>query len=183
MLPAAAAAAAAGGEVGLMGIRCEDLSAVTAVFEEMGCGVYCTENRIFLSCRLPLKAVRIIRTMPYPGFPTDAQAVVMAALTTARGSSMMVENIFESRYRHVDELVRMGADIKTSGRTAVIQGVRRLYGASVRAGELRGGAALTVAALGAEGTTSVGGVQYIDRGYEHPEKVLTSLGAKVRRAF
>ena len=178
-----AAAAAAGGEVGLMGIRCEDLSAVTAVFEEMGCGVYCTENRIFLSCRLPLKAVRIIRTMPYPGFPTDAQAVVMAALTTARGSSMMVENIFESRYRHVDELVRMGADIKTSGRTAVIQGVRRLYGASVRAGELRGGAALTVAALGAEGTTSVGGVQYIDRGYEHPEKVLTSLGAKVRRAF
>ena len=77
----------------------------------------------------------------------------------------------------------MGADIKTSGRTAVIQGVRRLYGASVRASDLRGGAALTVAALGAEGTTSVAGVQYIDRGYEHPEKVLTSLGAKVRRAF
>ena len=178
-----AAAAAAGGEIGLLGIRCEDLSAVTAVFREMGCGVYCTQNRIFLSCKLPLKAVRIIRTMPYPGFPTDAQALIMAALATAQGCSMIVENIFESRYRHVDELVRMGADIKTSGRTAVIQGVRRLCGASVRANELRGGAALTVAALGAEGTTSVGGVQYIDRGYEHPEKVLTSLGAKVRRAF
>ena len=178
-----AAAASAGGEVGLLGIRCADLSAVIAVFEEMGCGIYCMEDRIFISCKLPLKAVRMIRTMPYPGFPTDAQAVVMAALATAQGSSMIVENIFESRYRHVDELVRMGADIKTSGRTAVIQGVRRLYGASVRASDLRGGAALTVAALGAEGTTSVAGVQYIDRGYEHPEKVLTSLGAKVKRAF
>lgn len=178
-----AAAAATGGELGLLGVSCEDVQAVTAVFEEMGAAVYCPEDRIFISCASPMKAVRMIRTMPYPGFPTDAQAVVMAALATARGSSMMVENIFESRYRHVDELVRMGADIKVSGRTAVIQGVKRLCGANVRAQDLRGGAALTVAALGAEGVTSVGNVQYIDRGYELIERELSSVGADIRRAF
>ena len=178
-----AAAAATGGELGLLGVRCADIQAVTAVFEEMGAAVYCPEDRIFISCARPLRAVRVIRTMPYPGFPTDAQAVVMAALATSQGSSMMVENIFESRYRHVDELVRMGADIKTSGRTAVIQGVKKLCGANVRAHDLRGGAALVTAALGAEGVTTVGNVQYIDRGYEQIEQVLTSVGADIRRAF
>ena len=178
-----AAAATTGGELGLLGVNCEDVRAVTAVFEEMGAAVYCPENSIFISCARPLRAVRMIRTMPYPGFPTDAQAVVMAALATARGSSMIVENIFECRYRHVDELVRMGADIKTSGRTAVIQGVSRLYGANVMAHELRGGAALVAAALGAEGMTAVSGVQYIDRGYEQIERAFGSLGADIRRAF
>ncbi|MBQ8965055.1 UDP-N-acetylglucosamine 1-carboxyvinyltransferase [Ruminococcus sp.] len=176
-----AAAAATGGELGLLGVRCEDVRAVTAVFEEMGAGVYCPEGRIFISCSRPLRAVRVIRTMPYPGFPTDAQAVVMAALATAQGSSMIVENIFESRYCHVDELVRMGADIKVSGRTAVIQGVKKLCGASLRAHDLRGGAALAVAALGAEGTSSVGNVHFIDRGYEQIERVLESVGADIRR--
>ena len=178
-----AAAAATCGELGLIGVRCDDVRAVTAVFEEMGAAVYCSGDRIFISCTRPMKAVRVIGTMPYPGFPTDAQAVVMAALATARGSSMMIENIFESRYCHVDELVRMGADIKVSGRTAVIQGVKKLCGANVRAHDLRGGAALTVAALGAEGVSSVGNVQYIDRGYEQIERVLESVGADIRRAF
>ena len=178
-----AAAALTGGELGLTDISCDDLQAVTSVFEEMGAAVYSAGSRIFISCKAPLKAVRIIRTMPYPGFPTDAQAVVMAALTTARGSSMMVENIFESRFRHVDELVRMGADIKVSDRTAVIQGVKKLCGANVRAHDLRGGAALTIAALGAEGTSSVGCVGYIDRGYELIENVLSSVGADIRREF
>lgn len=178
-----AAASSTGGELGLIGIKCDDVQAVTAVFEEMGAAVYCTNDRIFISCVKPLKAVRMIRTMPYPGFPTDAQALVMAALTTARGSSMIVENIFESRFRHVDELVRMGADIKVSGRTAVIQGVKKLCGANVRAHDLRGGAALTVAALGAEGISSVEGVCYIDRGYELIENVLRSVGADIRREF
>ena len=176
-----AAAASTHGELGLKGINCDDIRAVTAVFEEMGAAVYCTDDSIFISCLRPLRAVPMIRTMPYPGFPTDAQAIVTAALASARGSSVIVENIFESRYRHVDELVRMGADIKVSGRTAVVQGVKRLCGANVRACELRGGAALTVAALGAEGESTVSGVQYIDRGYEHFEKTLNSIGADIKR--
>lgn len=175
------AAASTGGEIGLLGVSCDDIRAVTAVFEEMGAAVYCSADSIYISCARPLRAVRMIRTMPYPGFPTDAQAVVMAALATARGSSIISENIFESRYRHVDELVRMGANIKTSGRTAVIEGVERLYGANVMAHELRGGAALVVAALGAEGISCVSGVQYIDRGYEQIERSFTSLGAEAVR--
>ena len=176
-----AAAAAAGGELGLMGIRCRDIQSVVTVFEQMGADVYCQGDRIFLSCNSPLKAVKTIRTMPYPGFPTDAQAVVMAALATAKGTSVMVENIFESRYRHVDELVRMGADIKTEGKVAVIEGVKELYGARVRACDLRGGAALAVAAVGAVGETIIENVKYIDRGYEHIERTLCSIGADVRR--
>ena len=175
------AAASTGGEIGLLGLSCDDIRAVTAVFEEMGAAVYCSADSIYISCARPLRAVRMIRTMPYPGFPTDAQAVVMASLATARGSSIISENIFESRYRHVDELVRMGANIKTSGRTAVIEGVERLYGANVMAHELRGGAALVVAALGAEGISCVSGVQYIDRGYEQIERSFTSLGAEAVR--
>lgn len=176
-----AAAAVTGGELGLKDVRCADVSSVIPVFEEMGCSVFCMKDSMFISCKRPLKAVGKIRTMPYPGFPTDAQAVVMAALATARGTSMIVENIFESRYRHVDELVRMGADIRTEGRVAVIEGVPKLNGANVRASDLRGGAALTVAALGAEGISTIENVRYIDRGYENIEKVLSSVGADIKR--
>ena len=119
--------------------------------------------------------------MPYPGFPTDAQAVVMAALTKAKGTSVVVENIFCSRYRHVDELVRMGANIKAEGKVAVIEGVKRLYGARVRACDLRGGAALVLAGLGAQGETEVEKVCYIDRGYENIEKYLREAGADITR--
>lgn len=176
-----AAAAVTGGELGLRDVRCSDVRSVIPVFEEMGCSVFCMKDSMFISCKTPLKAVTKIRTMPYPGFPTDAQAIVMAALATAKGTSMMVENIFESRYRHVDELLRMGADIRTEGRVAVIEGVQKLSGANVRAGDLRGGAALTVAALGAEGISTVENVRYIDRGYENIEKVLSSVGADIKR--
>lgn len=177
-----AAAAVTGGELGLRNVRCADIQSVIPVFEEMGCSVFCMSDSIFISCKEPLKAVGRIRTMPYPGFPTDAQAVVMAALAKAKGTSMIVENIFESRYRHVDELVRMGADIRTEGRVAVIEGVPQLYGANVRASDLRGGAALTVAALGAQGISTVENVKYIDRGYESIEKILASVGADIKRA-
>ncbi|MBR1740034.1 MAG: UDP-N-acetylglucosamine 1-carboxyvinyltransferase [Ruminococcus sp.] len=176
-----AAAAVTGGELTLTDVRCRDMSAVMDVFEEMGCSLYCGGDRLMMSCKRPLRAVKTVRTMPYPGFPTDAQAVVMAALATADGTSVMVENIFESRYRHVDELVRMGADIKTEGRVAVIRGVPRLYGARVVAHDLRGGAALAVAAMGAQGVTVISGAEYIDRGYERIEKVLCSIGGDVRR--
>ena len=115
------------------------------------------------------------------GFPTDAQAPLMAALTRGKGCTVFVENIFESRYRHVDELSRMGADIRVEGRVAVVYGVPRLHGAQVRATDLRGGAALAVAALGAEGRSELTGVHHIDRGYQSLEGDLRRLGAEIRR--
>lgn len=178
-----AGAAITGGELELKNARAGDLEAVVPVFEQMGCRVYTYDDRIYINSKKPLRAVKTIRTMPYPGFPTDAQAVVMAALTKAKGTSVVVENIFCSRYRHVDELVRMGADIKTEGKVAVIEGVKKLYGARVRACELRGGAALVLAGLGAQGETEVENVCYIDRGYENIEKVLRSAGADITRVM
>ena len=175
------AAASTGGEVNICGGRCCDLQAIIPVFEQMGCTVYGGQNNIFISCGKPLKAVGTIRTMPYPGFPTDAQAIVMAVLARARGTSVMIENIFESRYRHVDELVRMGADIKAVGKAAIIRGVKNLYGAKVRATDLRGGAALVVAAMGAEGETELSNIKFIDRGYENIEKSLDDIGADIKR--
>jgi UDP-N-acetylglucosamine 1-carboxyvinyltransferase len=122
-----------------------------------------------------IKPVKMIRTMPYPGYPTDAQAIVMAYLTMAKGTSVFVETIFENRFRHVDELVSMGADITVSGRTAVVSGGKMLTGANVSARDLRGGAALIVAALGAKGTSIISDIKYIDRGYEKIEQTLTEL--------
>ena len=175
------AAAITGGELALIGARASDIDAVIPVFEEMGCRVYPYSDRLFITRKLPLRSVRTVRTMPYPGFPTDAQALVMAVLTKAKGTSIIVENIFENRYRHVDELVRMGASIKAEGKVAVIDGVPALYGAKVKAADLRGGAALAVAALGAEGITELDGIRFIDRGYERLEEQLSSVGAAVRR--
>ena len=121
--------------------------------------------------------------MPYPGFPTDAQPPVMAMLTLALGTSIFVENMFENRYKHVGELLRLGANIKVEGRVAVVEGTSRLTGASVEAADLRGGAALVVAGLAAHGVTTVSGVRHIDRGYESIEKNLSILGADVSRVF
>ena len=120
-----------------------------------------------------------MRTAPYPGFPTDAQAPLMAALTRGKGCTVFVENIFESRYRHVDELSRMGADIQLAGRVAVVTG-SRLHGAAVRSTDLRGGAALVVAALGAEGVSRVSGLSHIRRGYQGLDDSLSALGADIR---
>ena len=125
--------------------------------------------------------MHIVRTMPYPGFPTDAQAPVMAMTCVADGSSMFVENIFESRYKHAGELLRLGASIKVEGRVAVVEGVPRLSGAPVQAPDLRGGAALLIGGLAAEGTTILTGLQHLDRGYESPETALSAVGAKIRR--
>ena len=160
------AAAAAGGDVTARGMDYRHLSTVTSVFREAGCDVRSGKDWVRLIRTDPLKAVRPVRTNPYPGFPTDAQAPVMAALATGRGTTMFVENMFESRYRHVDELRRMGADISVEGRVAVVCGVPRLHGGAVRAADLRGGAALVVAALGAEGETVITGLHHLDRGYE-----------------
>ena len=175
------AVASAGGEAELRGVDYRHLSTVTALFAEAGCAVRSESDRIFIRTQGRRKGVRPVRTAPYPGFPTDAQAPVMAALCRAEGTSVFVENIFESRYRHVDELCRMGADIRVEGRVAVVCGVEELHGAAVKATDLRGGAALVVAALGARGESVVTGLSHVDRGYQSMEEDLRSLGARIKR--
>ena len=176
------ATASAGGDIFLRGAREAHLSTVTAALREAGCAINGDSGGIACRCAGRLNAPRPIRTAPYPGFPTDAQAIVMAALLRCRGAAVFEENLFSSRYRHVDELARMGADIRTSGRVAVVLGVERLHGAAVRSTDLRGGAALCVAALTAEGETVVSDIAHIDRGYQSLEQDLTALGAEIRRA-
>lgn len=175
------AVAAAGGEADILGTDYRQLSTVTAVLAEAGCRIHSGGDYISIRRDAPLKGVRPIRTAPYPGFPTDAQSPVMAALAAAEGTTVFVENMFESRYRHVDELTRMGADIRVEGRVAVICGVPRLHGATVKAADLRGGAALVVAALGAEGKSEISGLAHIDRGYYDLDGTLRELGADIVR--
>ena len=123
----------------------------------------------------------MIRTLPYPGFPTDVQAQMMAVLCLANGTSVFSETMFESRYKHVEALLRMGADITLDGRTAVVKGRERLSGAEVAAQDLRGGAALVIAGLAARGETLVERAGLIDRGYERLEEMLSALGADICR--
>jgi len=175
------AAASAGGEIFLRGAREEHLSTVTAVLREAGCSILSDAAGIACASRDRLSAVRPVRTAPYPGFPTDAQAILMAALLKSRGATVFEENMFSSRYRHVDELSRMGADIRVSGRAAVVTGTEQLHGAPVRCTDLRGGAALCVAALAAEGETTVREIGHIDRGYEDIARDLRRLGADIVR--
>ena len=152
------------------------------ILEAMGARIYTYGGgKMYISGKKRNLAPPTIRTMPYPGFPTDIQAPFMPLCTTAQGTSVFVETIFENRFRHVPELVRLGASIKTEGRVCVVQGVQRLSGAKVRAAELRGGAALVVAALAAEGMSEITGLQYIDRGYENIEGALRSVGADIKR--
>ena len=128
-----------------------------------------------------LTAPKLIRTMPYPGFPTDAQAPVMSMAAVADGMTVFVENMFLSRYSHVSELCRLGADIRVEGKVAVVDGVKKLLCADVRAQDLRGAAALVVAALCARGQSQISGIEYLERGYEDFELVLSSLGADVKK--
>ncbi|MCD8144622.1 MAG: UDP-N-acetylglucosamine 1-carboxyvinyltransferase [Oscillospiraceae bacterium] len=175
------AAAAAGGEIELTRTIPEQLSTVTDTLRRAGCQVRTGEEQIYLKSAGTLHSVRPIRTQPYPGFPTDAQPPVMAALTLAAGTTLFVETIFENRFRHAGELARMGADIRVVGRVAVVTGVQQLSGAAVEAADLRGGAALVVAALAARGESRISGLAHIDRGYSGLEDTLTLLGADIRR--
>jgi UDP-N-acetylglucosamine 1-carboxyvinyltransferase len=135
---------------------------------------------ITVECSAKMQAVDV-RTAPYPGFPTDLQAPLMAALTVAKGTSLIRENVFEARFKHVTELCRMGADISVDMHTAVVRGVDRLSGAAVEATDLRGGAALVIAGLMAEGTTRVEGLHHVDRGYQQFDVYLRDLGADITR--
>lgn len=176
-----ACAATTGSEITLNGIISSHLASIIPQFEEAGCTVRTDGGRLLICAPQRLDSMRTIRTMPYPGFPTDAQAPLLAASCVAKGTTVFVENIFENRYRHTSELVRMGANIKTEGKVAVVEGVDSLYGASVEATDLRGGAALVAAGLCAEGVTEIGGVKYLERGYEGLELVLSSLGADIKK--
>ncbi len=174
------AAAATGGDVTLTNVIPKHLEAITAKLKEMG--VEITENGDSLRvhvCR-PLKNISV-KTLVYPGFPTDLQQPMSSLLTMAKGTGMVTETIFEGRFKHVDELKRMGADIKVEGRVAVVQGVKKLMGAKVCASDLRAGAALLVAGLMAEGETEIENVHFIERGYDKFEEKLVNLGASVRR--
>ena len=176
------ACASAGGEVYLRGARERHLATVADALRQAGCTVAGDGEGIACRCRRRLRAVRPVRTAPYPGFPTDAQAVLMAAMLKSRGTTVFEENICENRYRHVDELTRMGAEIRVAGRVAVVTGVERLSGAAVRCTDLRGGAALCVAALAADGETRIFETAHIDRGYEDIVRDLRALGADVVRS-
>lgn len=174
------AAAAAGGEIEVTGLRGEHLSALLAILEEAGCVVYTQGASICLRSDGLLEGVSPVCTGPYPAFPTDCQPLLMAALAGGNGSTIFVENMFDSRYRHVNELARMGADIRVDGRVAVVKGRGRLHGASVRGTDLRGTAALVIAALSAQGVSQVHDLRYIRRGYDGLERDLAALGAEIR---
>lgn len=175
------ACAAAGGEVTLYDTEPRHYAALLRSLREMGCQLRVGEGTVTLRRTEPLQAPRPIVTKPYPGFPTDAQPLLMAACLRATGSTVFIETIFESRYRHAEELRLLGADVRTAGRTAVVQGVERLQGAALTAADLRGGAALAIAALSAEGESTLQGAAHIDRGYARLEETLRALGAEIIR--
>ena len=176
------AAAAAGGQVTLTGIDYRHLATVTTALHQAGCRLQCDDDTITLESSGRLRATAPVRTSPYPGFPTDAQPLLMAALLRSEGATMFVENMFESRYRHVPELLRMGAEIRLEGRVAVVCGVTDLHGAAVRSADLRGGAALVIAGLQAQGVTQIHNMHHIQRGYQDIAGDLAALGAEVSTA-
>jgi UDP-N-acetylglucosamine 1-carboxyvinyltransferase len=169
------------GSIQLNNVSPMHMQAGLSALTEMGAKICAKKNSVSLKSGDTIHSIHILKTMPYPGFPTDIQSPFMALAAVADGTSVFVENIFENRFRHVDELLRMGADIKVEGRSAVVRGVKKLYGANVESYELRGGAALVLAALAAEGTSTVSGTEFIDRGYDNIERHLSDCGAKIRR--
>ena len=175
------AVALTGGQLELEDIVPEHVATVSLALKAAGCDIDIQGSRLKIRSKGRLEAITPVITRPYPGFPTDAQPCLLAASTCFRGTTVFIENIFQNRYRYVEELRRMGANIKLEGRVAVVSGVRELTGANVSATDLRGGAALVVAALGAKGETVISEISHIDRGYDDFEFVLSSLGADIRR--
>jgi UDP-N-acetylglucosamine 1-carboxyvinyltransferase len=176
----AIAACASGGSVVLAGARSDHLDLVFSKLAEAGADVLAAEGGVAVSMERRPRAVDLV-TLPFPGFPTDLQPQMMALLAVADETSIVTENVFESRFMFVDELNRMGADIRTEGHHAVIRGVERLSAAPVRALDIRAGAAMVIAALTADGVTEIADMYHVDRGYQDFEAKMTALGARVVR--
>ena len=172
------AVAAAGGQVLIRNIIPKHMDCITAKLLEMGVEVEEEDDTLLVRRTGPLRRTNV-KTMPYPGFPTDMQPQIAVGLALAEGTSVITEGVWDNRYRYVSELNRMGAEIHVEGRTAVVEGVPRLTGACVQAYDLRAGAAMVVAGLAAEGTTEITNIQYIERGYEHIVEKLRALGADI----
>ncbi|VAX40706.1 UDP-N-acetylglucosamine 1-carboxyvinyltransferase [hydrothermal vent metagenome] len=174
------AAAITGGSIQLNHVRPDHMKAVIATLSEMGFQIECSENSISIQSHGKPLSISCT-TKSYPGFPTDVQAQLMALLSLAEGTSRMTETVFPDRFMHVQELVRLGANIERQGASAIVSGVKKLNGAHVMASDLRASAALVIAALAAEGETVIRRIYHLDRGYEHLEKKLTQLGAVIER--
>lgn len=175
------ATAMCGGEVLLKGVKAEHLRALIDKLDKTACVIEAKNDTIkVISDGKPI-ALGKVETSVYPGLPTDLQAQILALSSISKGSSMIVENVFESRFKHVPELVKMGADVHVKDRVAFVRGVERLYGASVSGMELRGTASLVLAGLVAEGYTTVSNIRHVDRGYKNIENDLASLGADIKR--
>lgn len=176
-----AAAAVTSGDVVLRNVYPEQLTQICEHFAETGCEVNVYADSLRIRAPRRLNKISLLRTLPYPGFPTDAGPPLMSVMAVANGCSVLVENIFANRFRYTDELKRLGADIKVEGRVAIVEGRPKLTGANVKATDLRGGAALVVAALAAEGKTRITDVKHIDRGHERLEWNLERVGADIKR--
>ncbi len=174
------AAASTGGEVEITGLIPEHVEALTSKLKEIGIEVEVREESILIRSKGYFKSVDVT-ILPYPGFPTDLQPQITALLAVANGTSVITENVFGSRFRYVDELIRMGASIRVESRSAIVKGNARLSGAPVYAPDLRAGASLVIAGLIAEGMTTIEGVQFLERGYEQLEMKLASLGADIKK--
>ncbi|CCQ94686.1 UDP-N-acetylglucosamine 1-carboxyvinyltransferase [[Clostridium] ultunense Esp] len=174
------AAAITKGDIVVENVITSHIKPVIAKLREAGCQIYENGDKVRVIGADEIKAVDI-KTLPYPGFPTDMQAQFMSLMSVSQGTSVIIETVFENRFMHVDELKRMGADIKIDGRSAIIQGVDSLMSAPVKATDLRAGAALVLAGLVSDGVTEIGDIYHIDRGYDNIEEKITKLGAKIYR--
>lgn len=174
-------AAAAGGEVLVRNIIPRHMDCLVSKLEEMGVKITQYDDSVRVERTGQLRGISV-RTMPYPGFPTDLQPQIVAMLSTVNGKSVVLEDVWESRFQYVEQLVNMGADIKIEGKRAIING-GRLSGADVTATDLRAGAALMIAGAAAEGVTCIASPHYIDRGYSDIERRLRSVGVKIERIF
>lgn len=177
-----AAVSAAGGEVLIKNVIPKHLDCITAKLLEMGVEVEEQDDAVLVRRNRPLKRVNV-KTMPYPGFPTDMQPQIAAVLCLAQGTSVLTEGVWDSRYRYVDEFRRMGARIQVDGKVAVIEGVEALTGAPIHACDLRAGAAMVIAGLAAQGITEIDGIHHIDRGYETLVEKLASVGADIQTVY
>ena len=175
------AAAMCGGKLAIGNANADHIASLLHKLREISCKIRVQDDKIYIECGGKRLSPKLVETSPYPGFPTDLQAPMTALACICDGATVIVENLFETRFKHVPELIRMGADITVRGRTALVRGVRSLKGADVIAGDLRGGAALTLAAISAEGESTVTDLGYIDRGYSEFEYKLRGAGARIRR--